>query len=930
MLEGVVKSRRERRYMIFGLVALTLFSLCTIGTVVGLTYAVVDALKDTEVVGGVMMVKGSTVDPVKISSADFTIVDGAAVTSQRANTANGNAAVNATSSAHPENVLRTATYMGTPMPFTSAVDVRTLMELRYLYIKGLGKVELALMVTGVARVPMANSVHGDVVRIITSVGAYEVLGFFNFIRNLEAFSPQDPDLPKSQLPDENFKLTLKIYEPCVLPSNPDVDRSLQGLEVVSGQDLAGVEIVDGKRYMTRNETVVTWNGATQVIYQYALVPEYEKVELNDVAQGITHTWQRVSSSSVAAGKVPAVVGTLFCSSNALVARPSAAVVPPTVEAMPEGSGFNYTYEGVDLMEDDTPARHFRLVVLANGTVTQTIVVDSFHYLGGSRVAGVADNEDLQEQVVLSPSERRRLEAESEARAVEWDRLDHVNGTGEWPQWALDVYGGVRPSTSSRRMLQANSCPKMDGGVTFPKGSEPCEGEASFNRNFNFLVDLDCSGEIAPSTGLTMHGLLNLDSCQGKYEGCITLNWEIPGSSSLVKGANAVTDLPSVEFVRGCISYDATTGIWTMSMVAEPKLQPDWLQKAFADTLNQFLGTWVIKGQSGNVWIDEVTVSWDIAFDPLGNILNAVNLAYDLGSQGVALITNAVVSIVDGKPVAQITTTLGSAASTLGSAASWVGGAVSSVFGFGRRRHLGSLIDKSMLPKTGIKITKEEFKIVKKGSPFYLIVAINYNTMLTVYDLGAVLAQDRFYGSWMPVKWCGYITNRGKDERYKFQGTQMTGYNVRMVPPQGSSRDDSALTAARFQCIDGSNTAEEANKDGVWQSTRSCDPGAYIVGARVRAEDWQGFERDNSVVNSIQFRCNKGTGSSTTSPLDVHSGFWGGYTNWVNCPANTFVCGVQLRVDTSGYQVFMTLLYGWLPTQKDNIDKKGVTAGSIDP
>ncbi|KXZ43125.1 hypothetical protein GPECTOR_101g26 [Gonium pectorale] len=269
MLDGVVKAREERRYMIFIIAALCVFCLLTVGAVVGLTYAVVDALKDTHVTGDTMYVKGSTVEVVRTGSAEFAVVNGVLVNRQaqanttssatattasnttattsalpssvmrtasaefavvngvlvnrqaQANTTSSATATTAsnttaTTSALPSSVMRTASYMGTPQPFTSRVDVRALMELKYLYIKGTGSVELALMVTGVARVPMEGSVLGTVVRILTSAGTitlddtvvmfstdtadvfaeagfkvsrnrrvllgfYDILGFFNFI-----------------------------------------------------------------------------------------------------------------------------------------------------------------------------------------------------------------------------------------------------------------------------------------------------------------------------------------------------------------------------------------------------------------------------------------------------------------------------------------------------------------------------------------------------------------------------------------------------------------------------------------------------------------------------------------------------------------------------------------------------------------------------
>ncbi|KXZ43120.1 hypothetical protein GPECTOR_101g21 [Gonium pectorale] len=111
MLDGVVKARRERRYMFFVIAALCVFCVCTVGAVVGLTYAVVDALKDTQVTGDTMYVKGSTVDVVRTGSAEFAVVDGVFVNRQAqalANATSSSAAASNTTTPSPNAVMRAA------------------------------------------------------------------------------------------------------------------------------------------------------------------------------------------------------------------------------------------------------------------------------------------------------------------------------------------------------------------------------------------------------------------------------------------------------------------------------------------------------------------------------------------------------------------------------------------------------------------------------------------------------------------------------------------------------------------------------------------------------------------------------------------------------------------------------------------------------
>ncbi|KXZ47951.1 hypothetical protein GPECTOR_31g313 [Gonium pectorale] len=638
MLESMARGRRERRYMAFAIIALTIFSLCTIGAVVGLTYAVVR--------GSTLLVKGSDSEVVRTGNSDFTVVGGVAVTRQQqqpaavATVVNATAAINAANNATttaglgPDNVLRTASYMGTPMAFSSLVDVRTLMELRYLYLKGPGKVELALMVTGVARVPMADSTHGDVVRIITTVGtitlddtmvffssdvadvfaeagftvarnrrmllgAYSVLGFFNFIRDISAFNLPD-NQPAVQLPDTNFLLKLRIYEQCVQPGNTTNDRCVymppsvkeesadddSGLApgnppstpaeawdfpplppgdlpsappsaggssgrrrrtrqqqpreqqqgayaadgrviatqpyrsladdtsgLVGGEDLAGVVVIGGARYMGRNETMISWQGKLMNIIEVAIAPRYRLVQIVDPATNTTHDSQRLVTED---GTLLSGVA-FFCKEKAI--RPSTAAagsssIPASAAELPLGMTVNFTYEGVDLIEE-RPARRFKLIVRNNGTISQTIeywdrpngqvpvgfvynspdtgrmiikveeyrpitsespeanpalwtapeanqcsdptvivpqVLSSFEYVGGGDLGVITPA--TQPRDSLSPSGHRRVLELTQSRAEEWSRLDHVNGTGEWPQWALDMYGGVRPGPDSRRVLQS--------------------------------------------------------------------------------------------------------------------------------------------------------------------------------------------------------------------------------------------------------------------------------------------------------------------------------------------------------------------------------------------------------------------------------------------------------------------------------------------
>ncbi|PNW76776.1 hypothetical protein CHLRE_11g475700v5 [Chlamydomonas reinhardtii] len=444
-LEGVVSHRRERRWMWWIIAMLTLFNLFTIGAVVGLTYATMYSLKDSEVSGSTMYAKGTT-EVVRTGNADMTVVNGVMVsrTTTAADGTTTTAAINSTvvngtlTPVNPASVLRTANYMGAPQAFSSRVNIRDLMELKYLYLKGAGVAELALQVQGVARVPADNSVHGSIVRIVTVagtitlddtvvvfstemadifteagfkvarnrrmlIGVYEVLGFFNFIKDLSIFNlPSSEPVPR--LPASNFLMKVKIYEPCVVASDPNNDRCVLVTGTINGssistsghhrrmaldaplmtmpdepllpmadswpalapasdvpsrrrlstvprslagvEDLAGVEVVNGTRYMTHNETAIAYNGLVRTAYQFALYPTHQRIELAK-GDGMVYRWQEpVSASSASSGPAVAYCGNF--------------TMPPALAgAFSKENLVKFEYLGNEAF-GDRAARHFRM------------------------------------------------------------------------------------------------------------------------------------------------------------------------------------------------------------------------------------------------------------------------------------------------------------------------------------------------------------------------------------------------------------------------------------------------------------------------------------------------------------------------------------------------------------------------------------------
>ncbi|KXZ43644.1 hypothetical protein GPECTOR_84g320 [Gonium pectorale] len=309
-------------------------------------------------------------------------------------------------------------------------------------------------------------------------------------------------------------------------------------------DLAGVELVKGVRYMSRIETAVSWKNLLKVSYEFAIVPSYRKIELTDGNENVTHSWQEPVETLplplLADGEeydgYDLLGRAFFCSSKPISVAVQNAASNDASQYMVDGKfvpGFklNYTYEGVDYV-NDRPARHFRIVIIKNGTVDTAVdlwdtqdgqtplalafetaltgkvyvkiqeirsldesspevqpaaltppseafcsddeeftprLTSSYDVVGGTGTSYyqlVSDAEPATD--LLSPTERRRVMERSLERESVWAGLDHVNGTGEWPQWALDVYGGVRPASSSAER-RVSGCLALQ--LRFPFDSE---------------------------------------------------------------------------------------------------------------------------------------------------------------------------------------------------------------------------------------------------------------------------------------------------------------------------------------------------------------------------------------------------------------------------------------------------------------------------
>ncbi|KXZ51414.1 hypothetical protein GPECTOR_12g376 [Gonium pectorale] len=678
-----------------------------------------------------MYVKDSTTEIVRTGSAEFTVVDGVFVSREtilsaaaaNSSTSGRRSLAEAGSKVPPKAVLRTASYKGTPQRFTSNVSIQVLMELDYLLIKGAGSVELALKVDGVARVPMAGSVLGTVVRIVTSAGTitldntvvsfsssiadifeeagfsvsrnrrmllgiYDVVGFFNWIEIYEpCITPENVTLDRCQyqlpvvegddgslqLPEGNLtegsrrRRELRTVRVRHSPTTPLMRRSMQS-DFSGVVDLAGIEVVDGVRYMTHNETATYWNSMLRTVYEFALMPDYRRIELMTTNNKIVSTWQEEN--------LPYGVGAVITPSWCMEA-----VVPDSVVTraqMRDDTLSSFEFIGYD-SKYDRSARHFRLTVKQIGaesfddlpnvltvnywdTLTENypLAFEVDHPLSGHMMIQVlnftaladgapetapelfvapetetcslnpriprlsspftissydtipytSDDEQNNQGPPISltyclppsdglivvpidfvngesfdagdpsaSSRRRAILEESAKRAAVWETLDHINGTGEWPEWALEHYGGVRPAQSliHGRALQSRDCSRTTFSVKLPL--PPCDMTFSIITGQYLAIEGGCGGPLF-GTPIQLSGSIGINLCETKVYGCIKLSVGIEGYVNKAKIIKRIVEdlgIKDIEIAKICAGYDyennegfvtATLSLWLVIFKVE--------------------------------------------------------------------------------------------------------------------------------------------------------------------------------------------------------------------------------------------------------------------------------------------------------------------------------------------------------------------------
>ncbi|KXZ48984.1 hypothetical protein GPECTOR_24g274 [Gonium pectorale] len=856
MVEGIVKSRRERRYMWFVIIALFVFAACTIGTIIGLTYAVVDALKDTEVNGSVMYVKGSVTDVVKVGSADFAVVNNVMVPRSAAE------AATPTNITNPTSVMQTAAFAGIRQPLSSRLPVETLFELKFLHIKGVGEVELGVNVNGVARVPLAGSVYGTVVRMITAagtitldgtvltfssqvadifeeagfrvsgsrralVGQYYVFGFFNAIADLTPFG-----LPSGQakpaLPDTDYIMNIQVYQPCMPPGAPEdqctyavppavidlTGRRLLAAEAGSSAvarrsaqdadelraDIPGVVTdASGTRWMAHNETVVSWKGKVRTESYFVPYPGYRMVELNDGTSDAVQIWQEAYEDTAPL----AVLGYMFCRSSDLPAGAKGMRLSNYV--------LNFTYEGVDELRPQFYARHFVLTAKQPST-DELLTVDYWDTTDTDNFPVRFDvKSSLLGTVRMDVTSFEKLSASSaEVSAMRWSKPTTCPVETTIPKMtspftmrtgavfagsALHRRNALEQYDDARRVLQSSSCASGKVIDLYSGSFGPCSAKLSATNYIFLNGSLTCSGSLSV---LDLSGSMTGNLCEMKADGCIQLDIRVP--SNWLTNLIRLTDFTPF---KACAVYDPNAKFFTIQGTAQANLG---IAKADAD--------FILRVSACCIWIETAS---------------------------------------DGRAARVVT----------------IDGYLYNIFK-GGWYHAGSW---DVLAQTYLRGSADEL------SKELSVNASNINSWITV--------GEGFAGAWMDQKLCAtYEYSSGSPAKITY-GAAITSYQLRMDSETGSG-DKTALNGVKLGCSGGATLTPTEGLTGTWTATAACPDNGKFNAARMRIEAKK-TGADNTAANSLAFKC-----ESSGAEVVASEGYAGDYTEWATCPSGTYICGLQVR------------------------------------
>ena len=214
----------------------------------------------------------------------------------------------------PATAVQTAAFL-TPSSLSSEMSDEDLVELKYLTLQSPVGARMNLAVTGTVRLPVDESCHGSVVRVLTAVGTvtldgkdivfgadiddalfreagfvlstegagkrllgvYELLGLFNLLSGLEVTNPPCRG-DKPGLPAGDFQMVLKVHQECALDAG-NVCR-----HPISKRPYPHTKIIHGREYFGYEQRVMKLGDRMLTASHYDYAPDYARYELLDNTQ----------------------------------------------------------------------------------------------------------------------------------------------------------------------------------------------------------------------------------------------------------------------------------------------------------------------------------------------------------------------------------------------------------------------------------------------------------------------------------------------------------------------------------------------------------------------------------------------------------------------------------------------------------------------
>ncbi|KAM6163999.1 vitelline membrane outer layer protein 1 homolog [Rhynchocyon petersi] len=120
-----------------------------------------------------------------------------------------------------------------------------------------------------------------------------------------------------------------------------------------------------------------------------------------------------------------------------------------------------------------------------------------------------------------------------------------------------------------------------------------------------------------------------------------------------------------------------------------------------------------------------------------------------------------------------------------------------------------------------------------------------------------------------------------------------GFSLKVEPPRGISRDDTALNGIRLHCTRGDaerNThvvESRSGRWGAWSEPMWCPSRGFLVAFSLRV-DGPSTLGDKTAANNVRFRCSDG------AELEGPGLSWGEFGDWSgSCPKG--MCGLQTKI-----------------------------------